>query len=413
MSQKQLVLLASVFSYRTSAFEEAAQKLGIPVVTARDVPPPIAGRSNAPLVVDYRDLPKAVEQITAYAQTHPVGAVVGLDDSGARIAAAACDRLGIPYNRPEAAQAAQDKHLMRQKFALAGVPSPQFRLFHLDDDFEDMLDQVQYPCVIKPTGLSGSRGVMRADHPLDLLRCAYRLKPILEGEGCDTFLVEDYIPGVEVALEGLLTPDGLHVLALFDKPDPLEGPFFEETIYVTPSRLPQETQDDIVRVTRLAAAALGLHTGPVHAELRVNEQGVWLVEVAARSIGGQCSRALRFGPPTHLDAISLEELILRQAFDLPLETHREDQASGVMMIPIPSSGMLQGVEGMEAALAVPGVTEIEMSIQPGQPVKTLPEGSAYLGFIFARGETPAGVEAALRAAHRLLTFQITPDLPLV
>jgi biotin carboxylase len=298
---------------------------------------------------------------------------------------------------------------MRQRFAAANVPSPTFHLHHTTDDPAAIAAHVTYPCVLKPTILAGSRGVMRADNPAEFRQRFDRLRRILATERCNDLLVEDFIPGVEVALEGILDKGRLKVLALFDKPDPLDGPFFEETIYVTPSRLPAESQSAIFAATTQAAAALGLRHGPIHAELRLNERGPWLVEVAARSIGGLCSQTLRFGTE-----MSLEELILRQAFGLEIESlQRDGQAGGVMMIPIPETGLLKEVTGLEEASAVPHIESIEITAPLNYPVVPLPEGNSYLGFIFARGPHPAAVEAALREAHGRLNFDIAPQLPLL
>ncbi len=428
MSEKPLLLLASAFTYRAKAFEDAAARLGIPVIRGEDVPPPLIGKVNRPLPVDYRDIPRSAELIEQYAQTTPLGAILGLDDSGTLIAAAASERIDLPYNAPEATLAARDKHLMRQKFAQAGVPSPNFHHHFLDEDIPTIAARTRYPCVIKPTTLSGSRGVMRADNPTEFLARVARLRAILSTEPCNEFLVEDFIPGVEVALEGLMDYGKLHVLALFDKPDPLDGPFFEETIYVTPSRLPAGTQTAIARVAERAAAALGLVTGPVHAELRVNLDGSRLsggfaqskpaepimVEIAARSIGGSCSKTLRFDLN-----MSLEEIIIRQAMageyaiPNPQSAIHNAQASGVMMIPIPRTGLLTRIEGLETASRVPLITEIEITAQLNQRIRALPEGDSYLGFIFARGETPAQVENALREAHNLLKIEIIEELELL
>jgi biotin carboxylase len=278
------------------------------------------------------------------------------------------------------------------------------------DDIAAVAAQAPYPCVLKPLNLSGSRGVIRADNPAEFLAAAARLQQMFHSydpsPGPKPFLVEQFVPGFEVALEGILDGGRLKVLALFDKPDPLDGPFFEETIYVTPSRLPEATQAAIFDCTAQAAAALGLREGPVHAELRINEDGPWLIELAGRSIGGLCSQTLRFSS----DA-SLEELILRQAFDLPVETFdRESQAGGVMMIPIPEAGLLKKVEGCEAAEAVPLIESVEITARLNYSVVPLPEGDSYLGFIFARGESAAEVEAALRQAHSQLHFEIAPEL---
>lgn len=411
----RLLLLASSRTYRNRAFTSAAKKLGLEVVLGLDVPPPLLKPAPGRLALDYRDLGSATAAVLDYARAHPVRAILGVDDSGTVVAARAGAALGLPHNAPDAAEAAQDKARMRARFAAAGVPSPRFQAFTIHDDPEDIAETIEtsglgFPCVLKPTRLSASKGVMRADNAFEFLERFERLRRLLSQTGCDDLVVEAFIPGREVALEGLLSDGALTVLALFDKPDPLDGPFFEETIYVTPSRLPAETQAAIAAAARRACAALGLREGPVHAELRVNETGPVLVEVAARSIGGLCSQALRF---THRADVSLEELILRQALGLPVEdAHREARAGGVMMIPIPCAGLLRGVAGVEAAQAVPGVERVELTAPLDYPLVPLPEGDSYLGFIFARAETPGEVEAALRAAHACLQFEITPEITL-
>jgi biotin carboxylase len=268
--------------------------------------------------------------------------------------------------------------------------------------------------VIKPLRLSASRGVIRADTPAALVAAIRRLTAILresDASGCrgpaGQFLVEEFVPGYEVALEGLLIEGELHRLALFDKPDPLDGPFFEETIYVTPSRHPEREQTALTACAAAAARALGLRAGPVHAELRQNDRGPWLIELAARPIGGRCSAVLRFG-----DGVSLEELVLRHALGLPIPSlEREHHAAGVMMIPVPGAGVLREVRGVAEARAEPGVDDIVITAHPGQSLVPWPEGSRYPGFIFARGERPEDVERVLRAAHGRLTFVLEPHTP--
>ena len=268
---------------------------------------------------------------------------------------------------------------------------------------------------MKPLTLNGSRGVIRADNADQLVAAVHRLSRLLHSidpsPESKPYLAEDFIPGFEVALEGLLDHGELKVLALFDKPDPLDGPFFEETIYVTPSRLPMQTQDAIAQCTADSAKALGLAEGPVHAELRVNEQEAWLVEMAGRSIGGLCSQTLRFARSAD---ISLEEIILRQALGLKIDALvRETRAGGVMMIPIPEAGLLRRVIGIDEAKAVIGIADVQITAKLNYPLVPLPEGESYLGFIFARGGTPADVEAALRAAHACLRFEVQPIIPLM
>jgi hypothetical protein len=412
---RRILLLTTPRSYRLEAFRAAAERLDVEVVTGVDLPPELAGQWPEALALSFADVEESARRITAYAAEQPLSAVLAVDDSGSLIAATAAARLALPHNDPVAAEAARDKYQMRQLLGAAGAAVPWFRCFTTTDDPATVAAQVPYPCVVKPLNLNGSRGVMRADSPDELCAAITRLTRLLTADSPEPrpYLVEQFIPGVEVALEGMLDGGQLTVLALFDKPDPLDGPFFEETIYVTPSRLPEATQAAIAATTAAGAWALGLVSGPVHAELRVNATGPWIVEIAGRSIGGLCSQVLRFG----LDAgvnVSLEELIVRQAAGLPLgDMRRPDRAAGVMMIPIPAAGLLREVEGVAEAAAVPLIESIEITARLHYPLVPLPEGDSYLGFIFARGDSPVAVETALRQAHSCLRFTIDPLLPVL
>jgi formate-dependent phosphoribosylglycinamide formyltransferase (GAR transformylase) len=401
-------------TYRAGAFLEAAGRLGLPVVVGSDQPQILAAANpGGTLAVDFSAPEEAARTIVEFAREFPIRAVLAADDDGVILAATASEALGLPHNPVDAVAAARNKYRMRQVLARAGIPSPRFQCVAAHADPEGVACPVSFPCVLKPLSLAGSRGVIRADDPAEFAVAFHRIAGILRqpevaaqaGESSRQILVESFIPGREVALEGLLSNGRLSVLALFDKPDPLDGPFFEETIYVTPSRLPLAAQEAIATRTAEAAKALGLENGPVHAELRWNDRGPWIIEVAPRSIGGLCSRTLRFG-----DSISLEELILRHALGLEVEAlAREGLAAGVMMIPIPQAGVLRGVQGQSDAEVVPGIEDIRLTIPVGQRLVPLPEGTRYLGFIFARATSPEEVEASLREAHRRLRFVIEPS----
>jgi biotin carboxylase len=307
---------------------------------------------------------------------------------------------------------------LRQREILrdAGLPVPGFFSFKLDKRVEKILPRVQFPCVIKPLRRAASQGVIRANSPEEFQAAVERIRKLLESPEVqverepetDRLLVERYIPGSEVSVEGLLTRGKLRILAIFDKPDPLEGPYFEETIYVAPSRLSDAAYDSVIECAEKTVAALGLSHGPIHAEFRVNGDGPWVLEAAARPIGGLCARAVRFGP----QRTSLEELLVRHALGMPgADVDREDDASGVMMIPVPKSGVLEKVEGEGEARAVSGIEDVQITARLRDFIAAWPEGSSYLGFIFARGKSPAEVEAALRQAHAHLKFEIVERLP--
>jgi formate-dependent phosphoribosylglycinamide formyltransferase (GAR transformylase) len=327
--------------------------------------------------------------------------------------------LGLQYNHPAAVEACRSKLRMREVFRDAGLRVPWFRGVSLRPAPEPALLGISYPCVLKPLSLSASQGVVRANNRDEFLAAAERVRRVLESPEVlasrevhlDEMIVEEYIAGKEVAVEGLLVNGVLRVLAIFDKPDPLEGPYFEETIYVTPSRLPETQQREIRRCAEEAVRALGLSHGPVHAEFRINEEGVCPLEVAPRPIGGLCARAMRFVSGSSDEVIGLEELLLRHAVEIPIgEWKREAKASGVMMIPVPASGMLESVGGEDAARATPNITELVITARLHDYIAAWPEGASYLGFLFARAETADEIERALRAAHGKLTFAIRERL---
>jgi biotin carboxylase len=303
---------------------------------------------------------------------------------------------------------------MRELLSRQGIPVPRHTVFPLDGDARRFAKLIAYPCVVKPLILSASCGVIRANNEEEFERAFYRVGGLLTNlnlaavdEQARWILVEDFVPGIEVALEGLLSTGVLQPLAIFDKPDPLDGPYFEETIYVTPSRLSSDRQQEIIACAQQTAKALGLREGPVHGEFRVNEHGVWVIEMAARAIGGRCSTTLDFAA-----GMSLEELILRHALQMPLPPlARQEQAAGVMMLPIPYSGRLHEIRGQAEARAVPGVVELTITAKPGDDLIPLPEGTRYLGFLLARGKTPEDVERSLREAHHRLTVVISASAP--
>jgi len=405
----RLLLLLPTTTYRAAAFVEAARRLDVELTVGTDHRSVFAGdQPERLLTLDFARRDRAVAQARAFAAAHPVAAVVGVDDETAILAAAIAAALDLPHNPVAAALAARDKHLQRTAMARAGVPVPAFRRHRLGEPAAAAAAAAPYPCVLKPLCLSASRGVIRADTPEAFVAARAVLAEILAETHADDYLVEAFVPGPEAALEGLLEDGRLQPLALFDKPDPLDGPYFEETIYVTPSRLPPGVQRELIACAGHAASALGLVTGPVHVELRHNSRGPWLIELGARPIGGRCSAALRFGPGP--GALSLEELLLRRALGLPVPSvEREVAASGVMMIPVPGAGVLRAVRGVEAARAVPGIEDVAITAHPGQRLVPPPRGAQYPGFLFARGESPAEVETALRRAHALLRFELATN----
>ena len=389
----RVLLLVPTASYRAPDFVRAAKSLGVDLIVGSEEPPPIPNEHA--VHVPLADAAATAEMIDELDRVRGIDAVVAVDDQGIVAAAVVGERLGFPHNAPDAVAATRDKLALRSRLAAAEVPQPAF---------DTTAEAVGYPCVVKPAGLAASRGVIRANTPAEYHDAVARIRAFWDGE----LIVEQYIEGTEVAVEALLRDGKLTVLAIFDKPDPLVGPYFEETIYVTPSRLPRPTQDAITHVVARATMAVGLTEGPIHAEVRVELHAVdgnqlHVIEVAARTIGGLCARTLQFGA-----GISLEEVVLRHALGMDLDDlHTPRTASGVMMLSIPRAGTLTEIRHRDRCLAVPGVIGLEFTIPIGGAVTPLPEGDRYLGFLFARAETPAAVEVALRAGAAALDIVIT------
>jgi biotin carboxylase len=418
---KRLLLFAGKLGYQTRSFEQAAEKLGVDLIYVTDrchqLEDPWGDRA---ISVHFENPEVAAYETMQKARRDNVDGLLALGDRPAVAAAYAARGLGLVYNHPAAVEACRSKLRTREVFRDAGLRGPWFRKILLHPLPEPSLLGINYPCVLKPLSLSASQGVVRANNREEFLAAAQRIRRLLDSPEVqatrepqlDQIIVEGYIPGREVAVEGLLTNGVLRILAIFDKPDPLEGPFFEETIYVTPSRLSDSQQRAIHRCTEDSIRALGLSHGPVHAEFRIEADSVWPLEVAPRPIGGLCARALRFGPNADGEFMGLEELLLRHALEIPgYDLPRETSASAVMMIPVPQSGILEGVEGDDFARATPGVSELLITARLYDFIAAWPEGSSYLGFIFARGEKSEEAESAVRQAHAKLKFHLTPRLP--
>ncbi|MGH9066967.1 MAG: ATP-grasp domain-containing protein [Acidimicrobiales bacterium] len=401
----RVLLLLPTETYRAKDFLAAAERLGVDVVVGCERRQAMAdAMGDGAVVVAMGKVDAAVEIIAALHARRSLDAVLAVDDQGLVVAAAASARLGLTHNPIEAVAATRDKAALRARLGAGAVAQPDYRVVAPGQSVAAAATQIGYPCVVKPVSRSGSQGVIRVDDDVQASAVAERVRAIV-GPG-EPVLVEGFVAGAEVAVEALLAGGVLEVLAIFDKPDPLDGPFFEETIYLTPSRQPAPILASMAATVTAAAAAVGLREGPVHAELRVGADGrPVVIEVAARSIGGLCARSLRFGA-----GVSLEEIIVRHAIGAGLDgLRRETQASGVMMLPIRAAGMLKQVSGQAEALAVDGVVGLEISIPAGRAVVPLPEGDRYLGFVFARGPTPADVELALRRAEAALDVVVSPS----
>ncbi len=401
-------LIVPTSSYRGPDFIAAADELGVDLVLVADASLGItSGRILDVLIADCSDTVAAAAALVERAQLYPLDAVVGVDDAGVMIAALAAAQLGLAHNDPVSVAATRDKLEMRRLLEAEDVAQPKYIEYREGDLAAKKAESIGFPLVVKPVSLSGSRGVIRVDDLAELEEAVARIAVIQAEAGIagERLLFEEYLEGPEIAVEGLLSAAGLEVLAIFDKPDPLDGPFFEETLYVMPSRHDAAVLENAVALLEEATGALGLAFGPIHAELRLTASGAKVVEIAARSIGGLCGRSLKFG----MLAQSLEVLLLRAALGMNRRGMRSvGSASGAMMIPIPRDGILQGVRNREAVAEVPGVVEMTITTPIGRRIRTLPEGDRYLGFIIASGDDPAVVEESLREANALLDIRIDP-----
>ena len=391
-AQPRVLLLVPARTYRAADFILAAERMRLALVVASDGALPL-GRAVIP--ARSAEIDASARRILARAGV--IDAVVAADTPMLVLAATVAAAMGLPHNPVDAVRAALDKAAQRQRWAAAGVPQPSFRLVPAGDCVRQAAEAIGFPCVVKAVSLSASQGVLRADDPAAAVEAARRVRQVLddaERPADEPLLIEEYLPGPELSIDGVLTAGDLTVTAVFDKPGMPGGPTFEETLLVSPSRLAERTLAAAVRTAADAARSLGLSTGPVHAELRICDRGPAMLELAPRSIGGLCSRALRFA-----GGASLEEIVLANALGRPVPAGGGPAAScGIYMLPVARPGILRAVEGKADALAVSGVTGLTITIPPGQRVRPLPDGDRYLGFVYAEADTPADVEEALTAA---------------
>lgn len=406
----RLLLLVPTSTYRADAFVRAARRLAVDLSIASEAPNSLSHLHPVDLPsFDFDDPVDAAAKARRFARTTTVHAVVPVDDRSVLPAAAIAAALGLPHNSVDAARATINKFLARERMRAAGVRVPKYALLPLNaapDALErELVRDVGYPAVLKPLAMAASRGVIRVDDAASFTPAFERVARLIRATPSrhdvlarGHVLAEAYVDGWEVAVEGIVTDGRVDVVAIFDKPDPLEGPVFPETMYVTPSRLPPDAQRRIVETTEAAVRAVGLVHGPVHVELRGRGDDVFPIEVHARSIGGLCSRVVRFA-----DGRSLEDVILQHALGLITTIPpRETTAAGVWMMQSPRTGRFVALRGASAASDVRGVEEVVVTARPGQVLEPLPDGFLYVGFVFARAETPALVEGALRDAFARL-----------
>ena len=404
----RVLIIAPHGSYRTSPFIKAANQLNIDVLIASQGEHSIVSDYVQGLHIDFQKLDQSVATILAEAKKQPFTGIIGTDDVTTELAACVATKLELPHNDSQAVKIAQRKDLARLSLKNAGVKIPQFDLLTTKSLSQQNIT-VNYPAVIKPVALSASRGVIRVNNFAELEQAVARIIKMLATELQiedvirETLLLEEFIPGKEIAVEAMLYNGELDVLAIFDKPDPLDGPFFEETYYLTPTSFAEEIQQEIKQTVLDACQAYGLKEGPVHAECRINEKGIWILEVAARTIGGLCGRLLNLGT-----GYSLEQLVLLHAMGKRVEIKTIESASGVLMIPVPQAGILKRVEGLLEAQRIPYISEVGIEVREGYELIPLPEGSSYLGFIFADAPTVAKAEQALRDAHACLNIVVAP-----
>lgn len=405
----RVLVIATHGSYRTAPFIKAANDLNVDVLIASQGEHSIVSDYVKGLHVDFNDPEQAAEIILNEAKKSPFSGIIGTDDSTTELAAQVAKKSSLPHNDPHAVNIAQRKDLARLSLKKSNVNIPKFDLLTTNKPLLEQKMSVGFPAVIKPVALSASRGVIRVNNALELQQAMTRVETMLIEERQidksirEILLLEEFIPGKEVAVEGMLHNGELDVLAIFDKPDPLDGPFFEETYYITPTSFSESKQSEIKQTILESCNAYGLTEGPIHAECRINEKGVWILEVAARTIGGLCGRLLSLGT-----GHTLEELVLLHAMGKRVETSILESAAGVLMIPIPRAGILKRIEGLLEAQRIPYISELSIEVRDGYELVPLPEGNSYLGFIFAEAPTVEEAEQALRKAHDCLNIVIAP-----
>lgn len=404
---KRLLLISHHNSYRIASYIKAAKNLSLDVTIASQGKHSLVTEVADGLHVNFDDTESALKEIIKENNKKPFAGILGSDDQTVELAAQAAKVLHLPHNPPEAAQYSHRKDLARAKLTLADRNVPFHCLLNLTKPIKNQIIDLPLPCVVKPLNMSASRGVIRVDNTEQLKVACERLRPIL-ADSPNIFeqthiLIEAYIDGIEIAYEGYLQNKKLNTITIFDKPDQLTGPYFAETIYVTPSSLDNDLQLAIKMEIEKSCKAYGLVTGSIHAECRIDKNNkVWILEIASRTIGGDCARIL------DNNNYSLEEMAILLSIGKNITIKKSKKARAVMMIPIKQKGLLKRVEGLSLANKVKHIDSIDIIINQGHELIPLPEGNQYLGYIFSSADTSEKATEAIRMAYDILTFITSP-----
>lgn len=370
-----------------------------------------------PTTVAVQPPEQAIEQALRLHEQTSIGAVLGYEEDATLTVAHIAAALGLPAHPVAAAEAALDKPMMKQRFAAAGIPAADFIVAADEDEAVAWAEAGGYPVVVKPCRGSASQGVIRANDEHTLRQAYRRLRRIIRDHELDNggrppsaHLVERYLPGSELSCELLLQYGAPEVITEFGKPLPLTGPYFEESIYLTPPALGAALRREVHELSMAAAKALGFYHGPAHCEIRLTPDGPKVLEIAGRLLGGACAGSFRDRLGEDLDALLLRSA-LGERITLPAPAD-DAPTVGALMIPVPGEGRVVAVRGDDGARRVPGVRDVSLQTEPGEIVVPFPEQACYaVGFVSASGPDEAAVVGSLGQAAAQISLELTPLRP--
>ncbi len=386
---KKLLLVIPENSYKSNDFVVAAEKLGIDFLIITDSEQ-VSSKFSDTVIINKFDAELNKNNLK---KLKDVTHVLPVDHSALKFSGYLVDLLEVKGNKLESINLSMNKYESRKIFNSLLDIKVNNEIIKNIDDVNTFINK-NGTSVLKPIYGTASKSVLKINN---VEKNKEQIEKLMQDCFDQDLVIEEYIDGKEYALEGTIINSELKKIVIFDKPVEYKHPYFEESIYITPSELSSEAEKRVVSIVDKACKKIGLEDGPVHVEFKINENQIFIIEINPRMIGGLCSRCLSFG----LFKVSLEEIILHAFMNNELKNiELLNNYVGVLMIPTPKSGKFISINKEELE-NIPNISNVEITVPEGSDLLEPPYGDKYLGFAFSQGIDKKTVNESLLTAMNL------------
>ena len=386
---KKLLLVIPENSYKSNDFVVAAEKLGIDFLIITDSEQ-VSSKFSDTVIINKFDAELNKNNLK---KLKDVTHVLPVDHSALKFSGYLVDLLEVKGNKLESINLSMNKYESRKIFNSLLDIKVNNEIIKNIDDVNTFINK-NGTSVLKPIYGTASKSVLKINN---VEKNKEQIEKLMQDCFDQDLVIEEYIDGKEYALEGTIINSELKKIVIFDKPVEYKHPYFEESIYITPSELSSEAEKRVVSIVDKACKKIGLEDGPVHVEFKINENQIFIIEINPRMIGGLCSRCLSFG----LFKVSLEEIILHAFMNNELKNiELLNNYVGVLMIPTPKSGKFISINKEELE-KIPNISNVEITVPEGSDLLEPPYGDKYLGFAFSQGIDKKTVNESLLTAMNL------------